>query len=196
MKYVILSALFIAFSSSTLQAEGPAVTFTNTLGANAGVVEKACADDPGAAIECFRVKRDAVRREFSAGDKMHEKPAVLLLARFLGQVRSKRVPNYSEFPESQNMLQSIEVSGKRVFNPQTSTDPEVKKAYDRAFAEWQYHNNNVELQTLLKHLDREFTPLLLRACAQLSASDPSNVDFLKQISEAAHLTEEERGRVR
>jgi hypothetical protein len=153
-----------------------------------------CSNDLDAAISCFGSKEPYARvliPDAITGDL--DKSNLLVIARFLGEIRSRRIPDYHELPRSGNFpSSSVTVSGTNVFNPQSSTDPEVKKACEKAVAEWQFHNKTFELQQELSMSDVNLTPRLLEACSQLSTNDSANVTLLKQVSEAAHLTENER----
>lgn len=207
----VLKALLIVFPMAGTYVANAVATDTNSppartilLGSAAGVrilkqdeitagLATACPDDLETAISCFQSKHIyANLAPIDALNERVERSNLVAVARFLGEIRSRRIPNYNGVAESENRLGYVTVSGTNVFNAQTSTDPEVKKAYEKSLADWQLHNKTFELQQELRMLDANLTPRLLDACSRLPKNDPANVELIKQVSDAAHLTEAER----
>jgi hypothetical protein len=130
-------------------------------------------------------------------EKMNEdldKSNLVAVARFIGQMRSRRIPDYGRLrvPANSPRLRSVQVSGTNFFNPGASTNPEVRKAYEKVLAELETENETFRLQQELEMEDVNLTPKLLETCSRLSTNDPANVELLRQVADAAHLTADER----
>jgi len=154
-----------------------------------------CPNDVEAAISCFQMKDYiASVAPLDALNEDVERSNLVAIARFIGEIRSRRTLNYKNLQVSGNspFLQSVRISGTNVFNPGASTDPEVKKAYEKAFAELELQNKTFRLQQQLDMLDVHLTHRLLDACSRLPTNDSANVELIKQVSDAADLTEDER----
>jgi hypothetical protein len=105
-----------------------------------------------------------------------QKSDILVLANFMGEVRSRIVPSYTN---------------KGTLNPPGVMDPSPEKVQEAI----RKNKENIamdHLQMTVRLADRLLTPYLLSSCSRFPSSNATNVDFIKQISDAAHLSDKER----
>ncbi len=170
--------------------------------ATTNLLQRPCPVDDAKAITCFEIKSDTMPfYEPILARTEDQKNLLLALARFIGDVRSRKIPNYDltakSQPEGLDALCAkagvLYLSGAKP--DLSSADAATKEAYDKIWKDFHRQEITRRLQSSLVRLDDSLTPLLLQACSRFLASNPTSADFVKEISAAAHLTESERQRL-
>jgi hypothetical protein len=147
---------------------------------------------PKQAIPCFEAKWQAVLTCTNFVDESHDQALLLDLAYFVGDVRNRRIPNFSsrveKFPERARAV--LERHG--VFTREALVDPAALAEYDDALLENERRRVEAELQLMLFRIDGTLGNRLVRYCGELPADSPQRAEFLEKVGKVAHLTEEER----
>ena len=172
-------------------AEGPAHTNANTkkevLDLFDSVLQKQCPADDRQAIECFEHKYKTIMHCLNVGEVRADKSRLLAIARFLGEVRARRIPNYrargTRFPGQEILMQA------GVMEASSLTNPILKEAYHQAIEDNAQDQVMNDLQRSLKAVDGSTTHFLLGTLRSIPRQD---VEFIGRIVDAAHLSEEER----
>jgi hypothetical protein len=150
--------------------QGLLVIFTNTLSKPFSIDTFPTNDR--LASTCIKLQSDIAITCSYVVKESRQKPLLLLFAKFIGSMRSHVISNYK--PKSK-MLNGFGVTSQE---------------YERN----QRNMAEDNLQVILRRT-KELTSFLISDCAYFPSSDPSNADFIKQISDAAHLTDEERNKL-
>jgi hypothetical protein len=125
----------------------------------------------------------------------YDKQRLVALAKFIGEIRSRRIPNY------RNGVRGMPPAAKQVLDEAKvgmhvdRLTPDQKQAFDKATEEGRQARLMDTLQRELFSADTVLTLFLLESCSQFPSADPANATFLKQVADAARLTDEERKRL-
>jgi len=141
-----------------------------------------CPDDVEAAISCFETNE--MYAYLMVPDDLSgaaNRSNLLVIARFLGEIRSRRIPDYKKLQVGMDSSLHLPI-----------TDPEAKNAYQERLAARELQSATFSLQQNLEMKDVSLTRRLLEACSRLQKSDPASVELLRQVADAAHLTADER----
>lgn len=167
---------------------------TNNVAVVVDQLRKPCPEKLDEAISCFESKQKKIWTYMGEVERGSDKSILLGAAQFLGEIRARRIPNYNYISRSlPDELPEIMVRSKEPsVNPETIKDPEIKKDLDKAWAKWRQDQLTFELQSLLKRLDDQLTPILLRGSAGFAIAGTDTAEVLEEIGSAARLTEDER----
>jgi hypothetical protein len=159
--------------------------FTNAL-------QKSCPSGMEAELSCLEAKWNIAMVSINMIIESGQPATVSALAQYLGEVRQRKIPNYTNRATKQPPAAKAVLDRAGVFDPAS-----LKKAEDRAEYEKVMEENRRELhmndvQSLLWRIDQALTSRLLQACARFSSSDGKNAAFLDQVASAARLTAAER----
>jgi hypothetical protein len=150
------------------------------------VLEKPSPADTGKAIAHFQLKRrivlDYLNLEEVRGGKAH----LTEIARFVGEVRSRMIPGYSNRGTAQPGLDILLQAGVR--DASFLTDPAQKEAYEKAVKDNERDMTMNELQLELHSTNEILTFHLLHCAARFPATNSENTDFLRDVVKSAHLT--------
>jgi hypothetical protein len=153
------------------------------------LLETPCPTDNAQAASCFALKGDTILYGFNFDEIAKDKARLIAIAKFEGEVRSRRIPNYATRGTAHPGLQILLHAGVR--DASSLTNPELRAAHEKALKDNQQDLIMNDLQFALSRNDITF--VLIHNCAQFfPSSDPQNTEFVNQISTAAHLTEDER----
>jgi hypothetical protein len=153
------------------------------------LVETPCPADNAQAAPCYTARSDIALYGLNFDDVRKDKDRLIAIARFEGEVRSRRILNYATRGTAQpGLLILLQVGVK---DASSLTNPELRAAYEKAKKDNQQDLTMNNLQYALSRSSVAF--VLLHNCAQFfPSSDPQNADFFNAIATAAHLTEDER----
>jgi hypothetical protein len=134
------------------------------------MMQKSCPTNEEQATTWIKLKQDVVLYCLGPDKFRNNKSSWLEMAKFIGEVRSQIIPNYK--------TEGVLLNGMDV------TPEEI--------AQNQKNMTKDELQARLRQTNNILTFQLLYNCAYLfPSSNPTNVDFSKEIISAAHLTDDE-----
>ena len=160
-----------------------ASTFTNAL-------QKQCSSD--AELSCLEGKWNLAMVGINMVIESPQPATLSALAQFLGNVRQRRIPNYtnrgSKVPPDARAI--LDRAG--VFNPSSLKSAEDRAAYERAMEQNRRDLHMNDVQSLLWRIDQALTSRLIQACKQLSSSDGKHKALLNEVATSARLTESER----
>jgi len=146
--------------------------FTNMF---AEIMQKKCPTNEEAAASWIAQKREMVFF-FVVHDQVgQDKANWIAAAKFLGEIRSKRIPNYV----NQSMMISVAMPDHPEVLQKMIADNERKKVADN-------------FQSELWQADSTLLFLLQHSCPFTQAGKPIDTNFISQLSSAAHLTEAEQ----
>jgi hypothetical protein len=157
-------------------------------------LQKPCPDDLETATACLEPKWAVTMTCLDVVDQNRQKPLVIDLAKFIGEVRSRMIAGYfTTIPkqrpdEAEAILKQAEVK-----NPNYLTDVKSAGAYERAMEDYQQNLSLTnKLQVTLLKVDRTLSMRLFQLCFHFLSEDPQNAGFLTEVASAAHLTEVEQ----
>jgi hypothetical protein len=149
------------------------ILFTN-------ILSKPFSSDNAAAADCIDSQYNAALTCINVVREYGQKPDILYLANFIGGVRSKIIPNYTN---------------KSALNPPGAMDSSPDKEQNAI----KKNEENIamdRLQMTLGLANQLLTPYLFSSCSRFPSDNPTNTDFIEQISNDAHLTDEERKKLK
>lgn len=139
------------------------------------MMQKPCPTNVAQTITWIELKQEVVLFYLSFDEIQRTQTNWIVVAKFIGEVRSKIIPHYTN--------QAVMISGLTLGHPEALREM-VNENAQKA--------NMDELQVVLRQADRLITFQLLNVCPRhFPSSDSANADFIKEISKAAHLTNEE-----
>ena len=157
----------------------------------AEVMNKRCPEDSGLvqATAYFGLKQNIIDYYYESGEISIDKPHLIAVSRFLGEIRDQRIPGYIyRRPGSEeSVLREAGVS-----SASSLTNPAHIAAYEKAIKQNESIREMNGFQGILEVADRNVTSRLLRFCAQLRHDGKLDEDFANEVAENAHLTAEER----
>jgi hypothetical protein len=153
-------------------------------------LEKSCPTNNQQAISCFHSKSEIALWGFGTQAVRTNKLCLVAVAKFVGEVRSRRIPNYDNQSTKDPGWRILSQAG--VSDASSLTNPVVKEAYQRAVQDNQQNLIMDELQLTLFSADRGVTPALLYYCSSIPRTDPQRADFIREVAASAHLTDDEQ----
>ena len=160
----------------------------------AAILNKRCPEDAdySHAILYFECKATVVRHSSQYASMRYNKPHLVAVSRFLGEIRDRKLPNYESklifFREAE--VSALNEAG--VCFASELSDPAHIAAYEKARKEDVTTRDNYRLQMTLFRADSSITSKLLHACKQLRHGGKLDEAFANEVAENARLTEEER----
>ncbi len=160
----------------------------------AAILNKRCPEDAdySHAILYFECKATVVRHSSQYASMRYNKPHLVAVSRFLGEIRDRKLPNYESklifFREAE--VRALNEAG--VCFASELSDPAHIAAYEKARKEDVTTRDNYRLQMTLFRADSSITSKLLHACKQLRHDGKLDEAFANEVAENARLTKEER----
>jgi hypothetical protein len=149
--------------------------------------------DPGITATCIAIQCAAIESCFNAEILRRSKACLLAYGRFLGEIRSLRIPNYTMRgagvpPGTREIFvrEHVPPSYDRL------TNAADRQEYDRLAAENEKGRQMDNLQHILLMADNGTKFMLMAYSSYFPASNPTNADFIREIGVEARLTEVER----
>ncbi|HEY0551451.1 MAG TPA: hypothetical protein VGF13_17735 [Verrucomicrobiae bacterium] len=158
------------------------------------LTQKQCPADVSQATVCINSKRESVLRCFNSENIRNDQSSWIQLAKFIGEVRARRIPNYLNRGASPPMA-AFEILMKANVSHPNFLNAERRRAYDKAMEAGAEIRNMDTFQTELFTTDSVLTFQLLENVSHLATSD-SKADFVKEISSVAKLSAEEQQRLK
>lgn len=137
------------------------------------VMQKPCPTNASQARVWIETKQYALEYCFNFNEIRNYPSRWLDVARFIGEIRSRIIPNY----QPRGVV--LDIAGQ--FPQETINKNEQNKAEDY-------------LQASLRRTNKGLTSFLKNYSHYFPLSNPTNAEFLNKISDAAHLTAEERAK--
>jgi len=142
------------------------------------MMQKSCPTNEEQAVTWIKLKQDVVLYYLGFNDIQNNGANWLELAKFIGEVRFKIISNYT----NQGTMISV-----------LAVTPAEKLKLQKEIEENERNEITDEFQAELRQANNILTYQLLYNChARFPSSNSTNTTFFKQISDAAHLTNEER----
>jgi len=156
------------------------------------VLNKRCPEDADMvqATAYFDCKEKVVRYSGQFESMRYNKPHLLAVSIFLGEIRDWRIPDYQIQIKRMPGREILEEAG--VPDASSLTNPVLVQAYEKAIADNQRDKDMNRLQLALSGADSSITFKLLTTCKQLRHDGKLDDDFADEVAENGHLTEKER----
>jgi len=138
----------------------------------------------------FKGKQKAVGYYFGLENMRYNKPHLLAVSRFLGEIRDRRIPDYQNGGRPMPGREILEKAG--VSDVSSLSDPALIQAYEKAIDDNQQEIEMNRLQQALFYADSYISSKLLYSCKQLRHDGKLDDDFADEVAENGHLTEKER----
>jgi hypothetical protein len=145
------------------------------LGLFASMMQKSSPTNESDAAQWIHQKSETILSYLNFNEIGNDKTQLVAIAKFVGEIRSKRIPDYV----NQGVMLSVSMPDHPEIIKQMIDDNERKKVTDN-------------YQSELWQADRKLVMILSNYCFRFSSGNPTNADFIKQVSNAAQLTTEER----
>ena len=146
-------------------------------------------NDAKTALNYFEDKSRTIGDYLWLLGKKPGREAYMGVAQFLGEVRSLRVPGYSNqfsrYPQ-QDALRELNVASVDAL-----TNEIARGTFTNLVARNIAKGEMDKLQRKLKSLDKSLTFQLLHTCPRVARADSDYADFIRRIGAAAHLSDEE-----
>ncbi len=139
------------------------------------------------AIAYFDLKSKIILYYFNFNEVRNDKSRLLAIAGFIGEVRSRMIPNYANQGTGYPGREILRQAG--VMHANSITNAVLKQAYEKAVIDNKQDLIMNDLQRTLRNADISFH--LLHNCSRVSSADPKNENFFKEIISSAHLSKEE-----
>jgi hypothetical protein len=136
-----------------------------------------CATNEAQAASWVELKHHAVYSCMRMDLLRYDKSEWLAVATFLGETRSKRIPNY--------VNQQINYSG-------IATTPAENSELQKALVDNERKKITDNFQSQLMQADASLMFLIQYACPFTDSSKPVDTNFINQVASVAHLTAEEK----
>jgi len=158
----------------------------------AEVFNKHCPDEADLvqAAAFFDHKSKLVRCLSSFDSMRYNKPHLLAVSRFLGEIRDRRIPDYIIRDSRIPGLSILRKAG--VKEASSLTNPIYIKAYEDTVNNPDRAMKMNRLQRTLLDADSSMTGSLLYSCRQLKRKGQLDEKFVNEVAENAQLTEKER----
>ncbi len=145
------------------------------------------------AAACFRLKLETALYFLGFEDTRTDKARLLAIAGFVGEVRTRIIPNYANRGTSQPGLQILMQAG--VKDAHQLKDPAQVDAYQKAVLENDQLLIMNELQLSLFRVNQILTFHLLQCCARMQRVGAKDDKFIDDVVSKASLTTDERKRL-
>lgn len=159
------------------------------LSALPNLIGKTCPADTAAAAAYVRLKFTTIGNYFNFNEVRADKERLLMIATFLGEVRSLRIPGYQNGGGPHQALMILSNAGvQEAANLPTKA---LKEAYAEAVKKDEEGVNMNSLQGFLSSADYDLTSKLIGYGKNFSVKDPANREFYQELAKRAKLIEEE-----
>jgi hypothetical protein len=145
------------------------------------LIEKAVPSDPESGVACLQAKDDAIQYFLNFPEVREDKTNLLALARYIGTIRGLVITNF--VPKLVDL------------NPPGILDATPAQAQQMIQENQKLQANN-DWQQSLSVANTILTFHLLHDAARLTLRKPEEAAFAKDLSTAAHLTEDEQHELR
>jgi hypothetical protein len=152
-----------------------AVSMLLTLFSN--MIQKPLPTNDGLAVPCLEKKDEIVLYYLNFPEVTNDKSKLLAIAKYIGEIRTQIIPNF--------------VPKTVYLNPPGVMDSSPEKVR-QAIRENEQNKSLNSFQQALRIANNRLTFNLLHNCFRFPVSDPRNTGFIKDVSDAAHLTEDEQ----
>lgn len=159
------------------------------LSALPNLIIKTCPKDTASATAYIRLKYTTVGNYFNFNEVRADKERLLMIANFLGEVRSLRIPNYQNRGGPHQALMILSDAGVR--EAADLPTEALKEAYAEAVKQGEEGAKMNELQTALFSADSGLTSTLITYGKGFSVKDPANRQFYQELAKRAKLSEKE-----
>lgn len=172
-----------------LIASGNPDAKNSALSAFPNLIAKTCPAATATATIYIRIKYTTIGNYFNFNEVRAGKERLLMVANFLGEVRSLRIPGYQNQGTNLPGREILEKAGVReVADLPTQAQKDAVAAAVKKNEEDMKMN---ELQTALFSADSGLTSMLIAYGKGFSVKDPANREFYQELAKRAKLTEEE-----
>lgn len=172
-----------------LIASGTPEAKNAALSAFPNLIAKSCPADTASATIYIRNKFTTVSNYFNFNEVRADKERLLMVADFLSEVRSLRIPDYQNQGTNLPGREILAEAGVR--EAADLPTQAQKNAYSAAVKKNEDDAKMNELQTALSSADYGLTSTLVTYGKGFSVKDPANREFYQELAERAKLTEEE-----
>ena len=141
------------------------------------MIEKTIPSAPDAAVSCLEAKQDAILYFLNFREVREDKTNLLALARHVGTIRSQIIPNFvpkTVYVNPPGLMDATPAQAQQIIQ-----ENEQNKAYN------QWQQSLADANTIL-------TFHLLHDAARVAGKQPENAGFVKDLSVAARLTEDQQ----
>jgi hypothetical protein len=159
------------------------------------MIQHECPADVSLATDCINLKREALLRCFNSDNIRNDKSSWLRLAQFVGEIRARRIANYSNRGTSPPEPAYEILRKANVPHPDFLTNVETRRAYDKAMEAGAKVRLMDTFQTELLTTDSVLTYQLLENASHLATPESQRADFVREIASAAKLSAEEKQRL-
>lgn len=159
------------------------------LSALPNLISKTCPADTAAAAAYVRLKYTTIGNYFNFDEVRADKERLLMIANFLGEVRSLRIPGYQNGGGPHPALMILSNAGVREA-AELPTEA-LKEAYAEAVNRDKEAVKMNTLQGFLSSADYGLTSKLITYGKDFSVKDPVNRQFYQELAKRAKLSEEE-----
>ena len=158
----------------------------------AEVFNKHCPDEADLvqSASFFDQKSKLVRCLSSFESMRYNKPHLLDVSRFLGEIRDRRIPDYIIISSRIPGINILKKAGVKTAS--ALTNPAYIQLYNDIVNNPDRAMKMNRLQRTLSYADSDMTGLLLYACRQLRHDGKLDEEFADEVARNAHLTEKER----
>lgn len=153
------------------------------------LIGKTCPADTGTAAAYIRIKYTTIGSYFNFNEVRADKERLLMIANFLGEVRSLRIPGYQNGGGPHPALMILSNAGVR--EAAALPTEALKEAYADAVKKDKEEVKMNALQGLLSSADYDLGSKLITYGKGFSVKDPANREFYAELAKRAKLTEEE-----
>jgi hypothetical protein len=159
------------------------------LSALPNLIAKTCPKDTATAASYIRIKSTTIENYFNYNEVRADKERLLMIANFLGEVRSLRIPDYQNGGGPHPALMIL--YNAEVREAADLPTEALKKAYADAVKKDKEDVIMNDLQGFLSSADYGLTSSLIIYGKEFSVKDPANRQFYQELAKRAKLTEEE-----
>ena len=154
------------------------------------ILDKTSPTNNEQAIAYFDLKSKTILYYFGFDDVRRDKSRLIAVAKFVGEVRARMIPNYANRGTKLPGREILQQAGIRDANSANSiTNPVLKNAYEKAVMDNKQDLIMNDLQRSLRSADITFH--LAGYCSQFPSSDPQNEKFIQDIISNAKLRDDE-----
>jgi hypothetical protein len=161
-----------------------------------------CPTNNEQAAACFGLKDKTISWFFNFPEVRHDRARLVQVAGFLGEIRSRRIPNYQNRRAGGGVGRDILIRAG-VMSHNQITNPVLQQAYAKAVEDDEQAFIMDQLQRELFMADTGLSFSIMHKCSYLLdkkrshfvANDQQNMDFIEQLVTAAHLTDDERNKL-
>jgi hypothetical protein len=157
-----------------------------SMGLSSNVLATPNPADIATAAPVFALKRKIVLESLNLEEVRKGKAQLTEIARFVGEVRSRMIPGYTNRGTAHPGFDILMKAG--VMDASLLTDPAQKEAYAKAVRDNEQDMLMNKLQLELHSTNEILTFHLLHCAARFPDTNPANSDFVKAVVDSAHLT--------